>query len=69
VRLLADRATGCVSVRLLWDETAAAGSDVVIEYEDRGEGVEYMFRPPSHRALDAFYHPNAYRPAEEWEAA
>jgi hypothetical protein len=69
MRLLADRAAGCVSVRLLWDETAAAGADVVIEYEDRGEGVAFMFRPPSDRALDAFYHPNAYRPLDASEAA
>jgi hypothetical protein len=60
MRLLADRGTGTISVRLLWDETAALGADLVIEYEDRGEGLNYVFHPPRDRALDAFYHPNAY---------
>jgi hypothetical protein len=60
MRLLADRGTGTICVRLFWDETAALGADLVIEYEDRGEGLNYVFHPPRDRALDAFYHPNAY---------
>jgi hypothetical protein len=60
MRLLADRDTGGISVRLFWDETAPAGADVLIEYEDRGEGVSYTLYPPRDRALDAFYHPNSY---------
>jgi hypothetical protein len=60
MRLLADRGTGTISVRLFWDETAALGTDLVIEYEDLGEGLNYVFHPPRDRALDAFYHPNAY---------
>jgi hypothetical protein len=60
MRLLADRGTGGISVRLLWDDAAVAGADIVIEYEDRSEGVSFEFRPPPDRALDAFYHPNAY---------
>jgi hypothetical protein len=69
MRLLADRATGGISVRLFWDEAAAAGADIVIEYEDRGQGVAYMLRPPSDRALDAFYHPNTFLRLEWRHAA
>jgi hypothetical protein len=68
MRLLADRRTGGVSVRLLWDETAEAGADIVIEYEDSGEGVDYLLHPPRARALDAFYHPNSYLKLE-WRHA
>jgi hypothetical protein len=60
MKLLADRGTSGISVRLLWDDSAATGADIVIEYEDRSEGVSFEFRPPPDRALDAFYHPNAY---------
>jgi hypothetical protein len=69
LRLLADRRTGGISVRLFWDEGAAAGADVVIEYEDRGVGVAYMLHPPRDRALDAFYHPNAYLRLDRLHAA
>jgi hypothetical protein len=69
MRLLADRGTGGISVRMFWDEAAAAGADIFIEYEDRMEGVIYMLQPPSDRALDAFYHPNAYLPLEREQAA
>ena len=69
MRLLADRGTGGISVRLFWDEAAAAGADIVIQYEDRGEGVAYMFHPPRDRALDAFYHPGAYLKLELGHAA
>lgn len=61
MKLLADRNSDGISVRLLWDENAPAGNDVVIEYEDRGHGTSFAIHPPSDRALDAFYHPNAYR--------
>jgi hypothetical protein len=60
MRLLADRRSGGINVRLFWDETAAPGDDIVIRYEDRSEGVSFRFNPPPDRALDAFYHPNAY---------
>ncbi|HEX7255071.1 MAG TPA: hypothetical protein VF236_04015 [Gaiellaceae bacterium] len=60
MKLLADRATGGISVRLFWDESAPVGADVVLEYEDLKEGVSFTLRPPRDRALDAFYHPNAY---------
>jgi hypothetical protein len=69
MRLLADRGSDGITVRLLWDENAPAGSDIVVEYEDHGRGTSFAFHPPSDRALDAFYHPNAYRWAESLDAA
>jgi hypothetical protein len=58
--ILADRATDGITVKLFWDETAAAGADILVTYEDRQRGVAYTLRPPRERALDAFHHPNAY---------
>jgi hypothetical protein len=60
LRLLADRGSDGITVRLFWDEAAAPETDIVLQYEDVGEGVAYVIRPPRERALDAFYHPNAY---------
>jgi hypothetical protein len=60
MRLLADRTAGGINVRLFWDDTAPAGADIVVEYEDTREGIDYRVHPPRDRALDAFYHPNAY---------
>jgi hypothetical protein len=60
MRLLADRGIGGISVRLFWDEAAATDADIVVEYEDRDGEVTYVLHPPRDRALDAFYHPNAY---------
>jgi hypothetical protein len=69
MRLLADRGSDGITVRLFWDEAAAGGTDIVLQYEDIGEGVAYVVRPPRHRALDAFYHPNAYLALECRHAA
>ena len=60
MKLLADRGTGGISVRLLWDDESPSGNDVVVEYEDLKEGVTFTLRPPPDRALDAYYHPNAW---------
>ena len=60
MRLLADRATDSISVRLFWNQAATGAGEIVVEYEDRSEGIAYVLYPPSDRALDAFYHPNAY---------
>ena len=60
MRLLADRGSDGITVRLYWDEAATAEADIVLQYEDVGEGVAYVIRPPRDRALHAFYHPNAY---------
>ena len=62
MRLLAERESGGVVVRLFWDDAArACESEIVVEYEDTNESVTITLYPPSNRALDAFYHPNAYR--------
>lgn len=61
MRLLAVRESNGVHVRLYWDEAAVSDSDVVVEYEDHNEDVSYTLYPPREHALDAFYHPNAYR--------
>jgi hypothetical protein len=60
MRLLADRGTHGISVQLYWNETAGPGAEIVVEYMDVREGIAYMIHPPRDRALDAFYHPNAY---------
>jgi hypothetical protein len=33
----------------------------VVEYRDGSHDEVFTLRPPRDRALDAFYHPNAYR--------
>jgi hypothetical protein len=60
MKLLADRGFGGISVRLFWDDGAPPDTEIVLEYEDSQEGVAYTLYPPRDRALDAFYHPNAY---------
>jgi hypothetical protein len=60
MRLLADRESNGIVVRLFWNQTAAAARDVVVKYRDQNEGVAYTLYPPRDRALDAFYHPNSY---------
>jgi hypothetical protein len=60
MRLLADRGTHGISVQLFWNNAAAAGEEIVVEYVDAREGVAFVLYPPRDRALDAFYHPNAY---------
>ena len=60
MKLLADRGIGGISVRLFWDDSAPAGTDIVLEYEDVKDDVAFTLHPPPDRALDAFYHPNAY---------
>ena len=61
MRLLAVRESCGILVRLFWDEGAAVGSDVVVEYRDKSADVAYILHPPRERALNAFSHPNAYR--------
>ena len=62
VRLLAERESSGVVVRLFWDDDARAHEpEVVVEYEDRNENLLMTLYPPRDRALDAYYHPNAYR--------
>jgi hypothetical protein len=60
LRELAERNVGGIVVQLFWNDSASPGSDVFIEYWDRLQGVFYTLYPPRDRALEAFYHPNAY---------
>ena len=60
MRELAERHGYGVVVRLIWNDAAPAGCDVSVEYEDEGQDVSFILYPPRHRALEAFYHPNAY---------
>jgi hypothetical protein len=60
MRLLAERESNGIVVRLFWDDAAAPGSDVVVKYRDLREGVAYFLYPPRECALEAFYHPNAF---------
>ena len=62
MRLLASRECSGIVVRLFWDDKATTNPDVFVEYRDRNEDVAFVVHPPRDRALDAFYHPNAYRP-------
>lgn len=59
-RQLAERDGGGIVVELFWDDSAPPGSDVIVEYRDELQGVSYKLYPARDRALEAFYHPNAY---------
>ena len=62
VRLLAERESSGVLVRLFWDDAArACDRQIVVEYADCNEDVAFTIYPPREHALDAYYHPNAYR--------
>lgn len=63
MKLLAERETGGILVKLFWDERAAPETDVLVRYRDQRSGHSFILRPPRERALHAFYHPNAYDPA------
>jgi hypothetical protein len=65
MRLLADRDAGGIVVRLFWDDAAGPEREAVVKYQDQQEGLSYQLRVPGARALDAFYHPNAYLDAAE----
>jgi hypothetical protein len=65
MRLLADRESHGITVRLYWDRAAAPGHEIVVTYRDRDADVAYKIHPPSNRALDAFYHPNCYLDSAE----
>ena len=63
LKQLAERIADGIVVELLWDDSAPAGSDLVVEYRDERQGVSYTVYPPRDRALEAFNHPNAYATA------
>jgi hypothetical protein len=69
MKLLAEREHDGILVRLFWDERAEPGDDVILRYRDQRQRRSFTARPPRERALHAFYHPNAYAPAELPEAA
>lgn len=60
LRQLAERSSGGIIVQLFWNDSAPPDRDVMVRYQDEAENVFYAFCPPRDRALDAFYHPNAY---------
>lgn len=60
IRELAKRDEAGLVVRLVWD---SARRQAVLRYRDRREHDAFVAEVPNARALDAFYHPNRYRPA------
>jgi hypothetical protein len=56
---LARRENGGLVVRLLWDRRRG---QAVIRYRDRRSGESFAADVPNPKALDAFRHPNVYRP-------
>jgi hypothetical protein len=56
---LARRDESGLLVRLLWDRERR---QAVIRYRDRRSGEAFAVDVPNPRALDAFRHPNVYRP-------
>ena len=61
LRELARRDESGLLVRLLWDLDRG---QAIIRYRDRRSGDSFAADVPNPRALDAFRHPNVYRPAE-----
>ena len=56
---LAQRNEDGIVVRLIWDE----GNDqVLVRYKDTRTGDAFSIQVPNAEALEAFRHPNAYRP-------
>jgi hypothetical protein len=60
IRELASRNESGILVRLLWD---AARGRTLIRYRDRRSGDAFVAEVPNRLALEAFRHPNAFRPA------
>jgi hypothetical protein len=69
MKLLAERESNGILVRLFWDDRNEPGDDVILRYRDDRRGRAFSARPPRERALHAFYHPNAFAPAELSETA
>ena len=69
MKLLAERESDGILVRLYWDDRASPEDDVILRYRDARSGRTFSARPPRERALHAFRHPNAYAPVELPEAA
>jgi hypothetical protein len=56
---LAHRIEDGIVVRLVWDET---NDRVIVRYRDSRTGDAFASDVPKAEALEAFRHPNAYRP-------
>jgi hypothetical protein len=56
---LAERHESGILVRLLWDPVR---DQALIRYRDHSTGDTFLVDVPNRRALEAFLHPNAYRP-------
>ncbi len=59
LRELARRNEAGLVVRLVWD---SARDRTLLRYRDDREQDAFVAEVPNARALDAFYHPNRYRP-------
>ena len=57
---LALRSQTGITVRLLWDD---ATNEIWLSYADRRDQDEFATVVPAKDALEAFHHPNAYRPS------
>ena len=60
VRELARRSDDGILVRLMWDVQRDV---VIVRYRDDRTGDAFVTEVPKDRALAAFNHPNAFRPA------
>jgi len=58
-RELASRLDDGIRVRLIWD---VARDQAIVRYRDKRTGEAFATRVPKSKALEAFRHPNAYRP-------
>lgn len=58
-RELAKRIEQGIVVRLLWDSLQ---DRVLVRYRDERSGDEFVTEVPRAEAMNAFDHPNAYRP-------
>lgn len=61
LRELAERRSGGLVVRLLWDPDR---DQTLLRYRDTRTGDGFVTDVPKALALSAFDHPNAYRPTE-----
>jgi hypothetical protein len=60
MRELAHRSADGVDVTLMWVHRDGADETIVLVRDDR-EGTYFEIPVEGHRALDAYYHPFAYR--------
>ena len=56
---LAERRASGIVVRLLWDPHRG---QTMVRYRDRKSRETFVVDVPNDRALEAFEHPNAFRP-------